>query len=79
MLERASMAVAQMQRELQKAGPGVKLQLLVKREQGRERLQVLLQLDNYVDILATSAQVGLTCSGASEEDVTACSRLWCTS
>ena len=72
MLERASMAVTQMQKELQKAGPGVKLQLLVKHVQGKESLQVLLQLDNYIDILATSAQVGLTCSGASEEDVPAC-------
>lgn len=79
MLERASMAVAQMQKELQKAGPGVKVQLLVKHVQGIESLQVLLQPDNYFDILATSAQVGLTCSGASEDDVTACSRLWCIS
>ena len=77
MLERASMAVTQMQKELQKAGPGVRLQLLVKREQGEESLQVLLQLDNYIHILATSAQVSLTWSGASEEDVTARSRLWC--
>ena len=59
------MAVTQMQKELQKEGPGVKVQLRVEREQGRESLQVLMQLDKYIDILATSAQVSLTCSGTS--------------
>ena len=75
LLERASMAVTQMQKELQKSGPGIKVQLLVKREQGNESLRVLLQLDNYIDILSTSAQVCLTCSHAPKQGATACLRL----
>ena len=63
--------MTQMQKELQKAGPGVRLRLLVKHEHGKESLQVVLQLDNYIDILATSAQVDPTCSSASAEEATA--------
>lgn len=57
MLERASMSLAQIRTELQRAGPSAQLQLLVMSEGGSERVHVTLQCDSYSDVMATSAQV----------------------
>lgn len=57
MQERATMALIQIRSELQKTGRAAKLQLLVEADGSKDRVQVLLQLDNYYDVMATSVQV----------------------
>ena len=57
MQERASLALSQIRSELQKAGAGAKLQLTVQSGSSAPSVQVVLQCDNYPDVMATSAQV----------------------
>ena len=65
------MALSQIRSELQRTGTSVKLKLSLQPDRGLQRVHVLLQCDNYSDVLATSAQV-LCCHGSPSERTLAC-------